>query len=84
VKEQYDGQHGDPRIVRFGYTAALALRYGLGGALDIGIVADESMHAWAEQVLGHPIQELMERTASGASFFLQRADEARQLLGQGI
>lgn len=74
------GWQGDASILRFGYTATLALRYGLGGILDLGIAADESAHAWAEQVLGHSITELVERTAVIGSFFLERANEARRLL----
>jgi hypothetical protein len=57
------GWHENPQVVRFGYAAALALRYGLGGALDVQIAADESTHEWAEEVLGHSIQEMLERDA---------------------
>ena len=66
--------------VRFGYTAAAALRYGLGLALDVGIAADERAHGWAEQVLGRSVEEMLARDAALADFLAARGEEARQLL----
>lgn len=73
------GWGGDPQQPRLGYAATLALRYGLGSALDIAIVADDSSHAWAEQVLGRPIADLAANTARNLAFFLTCAEEARGL-----
>jgi hypothetical protein len=74
------GWHDGLHHLRFGYTATLAFRYGLGSLLDLVIVADDESHTWAEQVLGHSIAELIENTARNLTFFLARADEARMLL----
>lgn len=70
------GWHENPQVVRLGYAAERALWYGLGGALDVQIAADESTHEWAEEVLGHSIQEMLERDASLVGFFLACAEEA--------
>lgn len=74
------GWQGDLAQVQLGYTATLALRYGLGSMLDLAIVADQSSHAWAEQVLGHSIGELIVNTANNLAFFLVCAEQARHLV----
>ena len=75
------GWHGDQRHVRFGYTAAAALRYGLVLASIVpGALMDEHMQAWLEQEIGRPIAEIIEHWSALAHFLLDRADEARRLL----
>ena len=75
------GWHGDPRVVRFGYAATTALRYGLSGAMGVlRIACEESEHARWEQAYGCPIAEWMDRRAAGRSYFLDLAEEARSLL----
>jgi hypothetical protein len=70
----------NPAAVRFGYTAAAALRYGLGLALDVRLAADAEAHAWVEQVLGHSVEEMVVRDAAVAEVLLAQAAEARRLL----
>jgi hypothetical protein len=77
------GWNDEPHYLRLGYTATLALRYGLGSVLDLAIVADDESHTWAEQVLGHTIAELIDNTARNLAFFLACADEARTLCNRG-
>ncbi len=43
--------------------------------------ADASLHAWAEGVLGHTIEDLRANTISNLTIFLACADQARALLG---
>ncbi len=78
---QEAGWQGDPRTARFGYTASLALRYGLSclrRPLSYGL--DESGRAWVEQVRGRPIGDVLDHFAAVHRFVLDRADEARELL----
>ncbi len=78
---QEAGWQGDPRTVRFGYTASLALHYGpscLRRPLSYGL--DKSGQTWVEQVRGRPIGEVLDRFATMHRFLLDRADEARRLL----
>jgi hypothetical protein len=67
---------------RLADITTLALRYGLGSALDIAIVADNSLHEWAEQVLGHTVAELSVNTSANLEFFLACAREAGALIGE--
>lgn len=75
------GWHADPRMVRLGYTAAAALTYGLATlGWYLGLLLDESQHAWAEESTGRPIEEGLEGAGGGFEFILSRAEEARQLM----
>ena len=74
------GARVDEASARFGYTAAASLRYGLGIALDVGIAGDERHHAWAEQVLGRSVEEMLARDAAVADFLSAHVDEARGFL----
>jgi hypothetical protein len=74
------GWRGDPRQVRLGYAAA-SLRHRCG-ELDrvIGLILDESQHAWAEQVFGCPIAEVEDHWAQAGSLIDNLTDEARGLM----
>ena len=75
------GWRGEPRVARFGYTAAAALRYLLafaGGTMSAAL--REHRHALMEQRYGRPIEELMDRAGEWRRFLLGLADEAWELL----
>ena len=75
------GWKGDPQVVRFGYTAASALRYLLafaGGTMSAAL--REHRHALEEQRHGRPIEEIMDREGEWRHFLLGLADEAWELL----
>jgi hypothetical protein len=73
------GWHGDPRLARFGCTATMALRYGpLLGIVSV-VDADARRRAAFEQMLGHTLEEALDRYAEVQRFVLDRADEARRL-----
>ena len=78
------GWQGDPRLVRFGFTAASALcyniGYGLGDALPL--ILDEDLHPWTEQVFGQPMEAFADLWAHNDRYRLDLADEARALLGR--
>ena len=75
------GWQGDPRVVRFGYTAASALRYLLAfTGVSLRIALREDDHAWAEQRYGRPIEEIMNREGEWRRFLLGLANEAWELL----
>lgn len=75
------GWRGDPRLVRFGYTAAAPLRYVLGGTRNLlPILLDESQYAWFGQMWGDPIEVYTDYWANMFRFLLNLADEARELL----
>jgi hypothetical protein len=75
------GWQGDRGLVRLGFTAALALRYGVcGGPANLGDLLDESRHYVPEQRWGHPLDEIMDRWAGCSRFMLRLAEEARDLL----
>jgi hypothetical protein len=72
------GWHGEPRIVRIGYTAAAALHYGL---FPIGVLlSDDQLRPHFEKVFAHPAEEIADRWAHIARFLLDQADEALRLL----
>ena len=78
---QEAGWQDDPCLVRFGYAASLALRYGpLCGRRLLRYGLDESGQTWVEQVGGRPTGEVLDHFAAVHRFLLDRADEARQLL----
>lgn len=78
---QEAGWHGDPQVVRLGYTLAAALRFGLNflaGALP-SVVQGHMTATW-EQIMKRPIEEIVERRGQVLSVVLQYAEEARTLL----
>jgi hypothetical protein len=76
------GWRGDPRVVRLGYTAALGLRYGPGITIEVlRRVLDARHHVGTEQADGESIEERCDRIAGWFSVILDRADEARELIG---
>ncbi len=77
------GWQGDQGLVRFGFTAALALRYGAcGGPANLSDLLDETRHWVPEQRWGHSIVEIMDRWAGCSRFMLGLAEEARGLLAR--
>ena len=75
------GWQGDPRTVRFGYAASLALRFGLRSiGRMLRYVLDERQHSWTGPVGEMTTEELMDHSAIVQRFLLGRADEARELL----
>jgi hypothetical protein len=75
------GWHGDPLRVRMGCTAAAVLRWIAGIGQILPVILDESRDAVSIQVLGHPFDQVVDRAAENARFFLTLADEAQELLG---
>ena len=74
------GWRGDPQVVRFGYAASTALRYGVGTVrLVLPILLDERLHARVEELLGRPIEEVFEKWAEGTKHMVPLTDEAHQL-----
>jgi hypothetical protein len=72
------GWRGDHQLVRFGYTAAAALHYGL---FPVGVfMLNDHLRERFERVLAHPAGEIADRWAEAAGFLLHQADEARRLL----
>jgi len=77
------GWHGDPRLVRLGYTAGSGLRYGIRYLqLITSVLIDERRHAWAEQLYGRPIEEQADHGTAYFRFLLDLAAEARLLLSE--
>jgi hypothetical protein len=74
------GWTGDISAVRLGYTATVALRYGL---FPMGIfLVDGPQRTRFERLFGRAAIDIADRWARIASFLLDRADEARQLLAR--
>jgi hypothetical protein len=74
------GWRGDPRVVRFGYAASTALRYGVGTVrLVLPTLLDERLHARVEQLLGCPMEEVLEKWAEETGHIVSLTDEAHQL-----
>jgi hypothetical protein len=74
------GWRGDPRVVRFGYAASTALRYGVGTVrLVLPVLLDEQFHARVEELLGHPKEEVFEKWAEGTRHIVPLTEEAHQL-----
>jgi Phosphotransferase enzyme family len=76
------GWRSDPRLVRFGYTAASALCIIIGYQIGYGqpLILDEGGHPWLEQAFGKPIMSLMDLWADTTRFCLDLTDEATTLL----
>ena len=74
------GWRDDPQVVRFGYAASTALRYGVGTVrLVLPILLDERLHARVEQLLGCPMEEVLKRWAEETGRMVSLTDEAHQL-----
>ena len=73
------GWRGDPVPVRFAYAAHAPLRNAFNA---VGAsVPDAARRAAAQQNYGHPWEDLAGRSAALRPFLLDRADEARRLMG---
>ncbi len=74
------GWSGDPRLVRYGYTASAVLRYSFLAAGDIlRATFDPDQAAMAERQHRRPFAEILADRAAITYFLLDRADEAREL-----
>jgi hypothetical protein len=74
------GWRDDPKVVRFGYAASTALRYGVGTVrLVLPVLLDERLHARVEVLLGRPIKEVLEKWAAETGNIVSLTDEAQQL-----
>lgn len=75
------GWRGDADLVRFGYAASMALRYGVGFVpVNLAFALDERNHAFVERTWGASIGEVMEHGGAVYHFICDHADEARRLL----
>jgi hypothetical protein len=71
------GWHGDPGMVRLGYTAAASVHFGL---FPLGVfMMNEELRARFEQLFAHPAPDIVDRWATLVDFLLDQADEARSL-----
>lgn len=77
------GWQGNPQLVRFGYTATLALYKGVGfvGFFLLLVLNDEAMRQSLEKSLGHPFEHIFEQWAELQHYLLDLGDEARELRG---
>jgi hypothetical protein len=72
------GWEGDCRVVRLGYVASAALRYGL---FPLGVMLlEDPIRQRFERVFRHAASDIVARWAQLAPFLLDQADEARRLL----
>lgn len=80
---QETGWAGNPRHVRFCYTAYPALRWGLvfPMLMILPYVLNESKRAEAEAKYGQSIEKLLSQWAGALYVLLDLADEARRLAG---
>ncbi len=71
---------GDPRVVRYGFAAAVALLLGVGGVgVWIPALVDNALLQGVEQALGQPRDRIVERFAALQTYLLVLGDEARAL-----
>ncbi len=77
------GWQGNPQMVRFGYTATLALYKGVGfvGFILSLVLNNEGMRQSFEKSLGYPLEHIFEQWAELQTYLLDLGDEARTLLG---
>ncbi len=73
------GWQGDSRLVRLGYTAACALRWGVVGLWWLGSLSDAGKQADLEKQWSHPMPELVSQWAKTTYYVLGLAQEAHQL-----
>jgi hypothetical protein len=73
------GWRGDASLVRLGCAATMALRFGplLGVPQLVNAATDTRTDL--EQMIGHTLEEVLDRYAQIQPFVLERADEARRL-----
>lgn len=74
------GWQGDPRLVRLGYTATVALV--LAGNTVMGAVAgiwEDANIPYVEAIMGHPIDAIVDNAACVAPFLFDMGDEALAL-----
>ena len=74
------GWTGDPREIRYAYAAASAMRFALPPVIDL---LDEASDPWVEQVMAHPMDEIVTTFVDMRRFLFGLADEARELLAAG-
>ena len=75
------GWAGDERVVRLGFTAAAALRYTVGGVrLVLPWMTGPTLRPVTEELLGRPVEEVVEAWAELWPFQFGLAEEARALL----
>ncbi len=75
----WTGWQGDSRLVRLGYTAAGALRWGVVGLWWLGALSDASKQADLEKQWSRPMPELVSQWAKTTYYVLGLAQEAHQL-----
>ena len=73
------GWRGDPQVVRFGFAASTALKYG-GLLLWLNDLADERRWAAWEARSGQPIDTFVQHQAGLVTYLLELAGEAHELL----
>jgi hypothetical protein len=73
------GWHGDARIVRLGFTAACALRWGVVGLWWFRSLGDPDKEAELEMHWHHPLRELALQWAGTETYLLDLAQEAFRL-----
>ena len=74
------GWDGDPRLARLGYTAWLALHWGMAMPAGAAFWLAEPMAPRVVRQFGQPVAELASAWAAIGDFALTRGDEARGLL----
>jgi len=77
------GRQGDPRKVRLGPAGEMALG-GLGTLPGVlGVLLDDSRHAWLRRTLGLPVEEFADfRVERAGRLPVEWADEAWELLDE--
>ena len=75
------GWQGDPKLVRLGYLATTALRFGMLAtwAPEMVTLDRKGQIGW-ETMFGHPIETIVDNYVALRHFVLARADEARELM----
>jgi hypothetical protein len=74
------GWRGDPRLVRLGYTATVAMRRLMMAARCAAFLSDERNVVHTQDVMGEPIDVITDRNRHLFSFCAARSDEARDLM----
>jgi hypothetical protein len=73
------GWRGDRRAVRFGYTAACAMRLIVRTASALQLVFDDRARASFERATGQPFAALARRFAQTLPYYLSLVDETDRL-----
>jgi len=73
------GWHGDPRIVRFGYTAAASMRLIVRTSMALNFALSERARAGFERAAGVPFAKLAENFKGALPYYLSLVDEADRL-----